>query len=45
VKADVALVSEVREWATIEYVRDVVDLGAKKGMTVIFHEAGKQEEW
>jgi putative NIF3 family GTP cyclohydrolase 1 type 2 len=42
-KADVALASEVREWETVEYTRDLINSGAKKGLIVISHEAGEEE--
>jgi putative NIF3 family GTP cyclohydrolase 1 type 2 len=42
-RADVALASEVREWESVEYVRDLIASGAKKGMIVISHEAGEEE--
>lgn len=42
-KADVALASEVREWESVEYVRDLIASGAKKGMIVISHESGEEE--
>ena len=41
--ADVTLSSEVREWESVEYVRDLIASGAKKGMIVIAHEAGEEE--
>ena len=42
-EADVVLASEVREWETVEYVRDLIDSGAKKGLILISHEAGEEE--
>lgn len=42
-KADVALASEVREWETVEYTRDLIASGAMKGLIVISHEAGEEE--
>lgn len=42
-KADVALASEIREWESVEYVRDLIASGAKKGMIVISHESGEEE--
>jgi putative NIF3 family GTP cyclohydrolase 1 type 2 len=42
-RADVVLASEVREWETVEYVRDVIATGAKKGLILISHEAGEEE--
>jgi putative NIF3 family GTP cyclohydrolase 1 type 2 len=42
-EADVSLSSEVREWETVEYVRDLIESGAKKGLIVISHEAGEEE--
>lgn len=41
--ADVALASEVREWESVEYVRDLIASGARKGLIVISHEAGEEE--
>jgi len=42
-KADVALSSEVREWESVQYVRELIDSGEKKGLIVIAHEAGEEE--
>jgi putative NIF3 family GTP cyclohydrolase 1 type 2 len=42
-KADVTLAFEVREWETVEYARELISTGAKKGMIVISHEAGEEE--
>jgi putative NIF3 family GTP cyclohydrolase 1 type 2 len=42
-KADVVLASEVREWETVEYARDLINSGAKKAMIIIAHEAGEEE--
>jgi putative NIF3 family GTP cyclohydrolase 1 type 2 len=42
-EADVVLASEVRERETVEYVRDLIDSGAKKGLILISHEAGEEE--
>ncbi|PWU10172.1 MAG: hypothetical protein C5B51_04745 [Terriglobia bacterium] len=39
---DLLLVSEAREWDSIEYVRDAVLAGEKKGMILISHEAGEE---
>lgn len=39
---DLLLVSEAREWDSIEYVRDTVLSGEKKGMILISHEAGEE---
>ncbi len=39
---DALLVSEAREWDSIEYVRDAVLSGEKKGMILISHEAGEE---
>jgi putative NIF3 family GTP cyclohydrolase 1 type 2 len=39
---DMVLISEAREWDSIEYVRDTVLSGAKKGAVVISHEAGEE---
>jgi putative NIF3 family GTP cyclohydrolase 1 type 2 len=41
--ADVAMSSEVREWESVEYARDLIASGAKKGFIVISHEAGEEE--
>jgi len=41
--ADVAMSSEVREWESVEYARDLIESGAKKGMIVLSHEAGEEE--
>jgi putative NIF3 family GTP cyclohydrolase 1 type 2 len=42
-RADVALSSEVREWESVEYARDLIASGAKKGLFVLSHEAGEEE--
>ncbi len=42
-KADVSMSSEVREWETVEYARDLVASGAKKALILISHEAGEEE--
>ena len=34
-QVDTLLVGEVREWETVEYVRDVVDLGGKKSLIYV----------
>ena len=34
-KVDAILASEVREWEAVEYVRDTVDLGGKKSLTLV----------
>jgi putative NIF3 family GTP cyclohydrolase 1 type 2 len=41
-RVDALLVSEAREWDSIEYVRDTVLSGQKKGMILISHEAGEE---
>jgi putative NIF3 family GTP cyclohydrolase 1 type 2 len=41
-KADVVISSEVREWESVEYGRDLIASGAKKGMIIISHEAGEE---
>ena len=41
-RVDALLVSEAREWDSIEYVRDAVLAGQKKGMVLISHEAGEE---
>ena len=42
-EADVAIASEIREWESAEYTRDLVASGAKKGFLVLSHEAGEEE--
>jgi len=42
-KADAAISSEVREWESVQYVRELIDSGEKKGLIVIAHEAGEEE--
>lgn len=42
-EADVAIASEIREWESAEYTRDLVASGAKKGFIVLSHEAGEEE--
>ena len=42
-RADVALSSEVREWESVEYARDLIASGARKGLIVLSHEAGEEE--
>ena len=42
-KADVVMASEVREWESVEYARDLIASGARKGFIVISHEAGEEE--
>jgi putative NIF3 family GTP cyclohydrolase 1 type 2 len=39
---DALITSEAREWDSIEYVRDTVLSGQKKGMILISHEAGEE---
>ena len=41
-RVDALLVSEAREWDSIEYVRDAVLAGKKKGLILISHEAGEE---
>jgi putative NIF3 family GTP cyclohydrolase 1 type 2 len=41
-RVDALLVSEAREWDSIEYVRDAVLAGEKKGLILISHEAGEE---
>jgi putative NIF3 family GTP cyclohydrolase 1 type 2 len=41
-RVDMLLISEAREWDSIEYVRDTVLFGQKKGMVLISHEAGEE---
>ena len=43
-QVDVLLISEAREWDSIEYVRDVILSGEKKGMILVSHEAGEEAE-
>ena len=40
---DVIIIPEGREWDSIEYVRDMVDLGLQKGLILLSHEVF--EEW
>ena len=42
-KADVDLVSEVREWESVQYTRDMLAAGVKKGLVLLSHEAGEEE--
>jgi Duf34/NIF3 (NGG1p interacting factor 3) len=42
-EADAVISSEVREWDTIEYTRDLLESGARKGLIVIAHEVGEEE--
>jgi len=42
-EADVGIASEIREWESVEYIRDLVATGAKKGFIVLSHEAGEEE--
>ena len=39
---DCMLVSEAREWDSIEYVRDAILAGDKKGMILVAHEIGEE---
>jgi putative NIF3 family GTP cyclohydrolase 1 type 2 len=41
-RVDALLVSEAREWDSIEYMRDAVLAGQKKGLILISHEAGEE---
>ena len=41
-KVDMVLISEAREWDSIEYVRDTVLSGQKKGAVIVAHEAGEE---
>lgn len=41
-KVDMLLISEAREWDSIEYVRDTILSGQKKGAVIISHEAGEE---
>jgi len=40
--ADVVVGFEVREWETVEYFRDAVAIGQKKGLIVLPHEGGEE---
>ena len=40
--ADVVIAGEVREWETMEYFRDAVALGQKKGLIVLPHEGAEE---
>ncbi len=40
--ADALLVSEAREWDSIEYARDTVASGQVKGIVLVAHEAGEE---
>jgi putative NIF3 family GTP cyclohydrolase 1 type 2 len=40
--ADALLISEAREWDSIEYVRDTIACGQAKGAVLISHEAGEE---
>ena len=40
--SDVVMSSEVREWETAEYGRDMIVAGLKRGMVIIAHEAGEE---
>ena len=40
--ADALIVSEAREWDSIEYVRDTIASGQAKGIVLISHEAGEE---
>lgn len=39
---DMVLISEAREWDSIEYIRDSILMGQKKGMVLVSHEAGEE---
>jgi putative NIF3 family GTP cyclohydrolase 1 type 2 len=41
-QVDMLIVSEAREWDSLEYIRDTVLSGQKKGAVVISHEAGEE---
>jgi hypothetical protein len=41
-RVDMLIVSEAREWDSLEYIRDTVLSGQKKGAVVISHEAGEE---
>ena len=41
-KVDMILISEAREFDSIEYIRDSILLGQKKGMVLVSHEAGEE---
>jgi putative NIF3 family GTP cyclohydrolase 1 type 2 len=40
--ADAILIGETRDWDSVEYVRDLIRSGQKKGMIVISHEASEE---
>ena len=40
--ADVVVGGEVREWETVEYIRDAVALGQRKGAIILPHEGGEE---
>jgi putative NIF3 family GTP cyclohydrolase 1 type 2 len=42
-EADVAMASEIREWESVEYMRDLIASGGKKGYILLSHEAGEEE--
>jgi len=42
-KADAAISSEVREWESVQYVRELINSGEKKGLILISHESGEEE--
>ena len=39
---DMLIVSEAREWDSLEYIRDTVLSGQKKGAVIVSHEAGEE---
>jgi putative NIF3 family GTP cyclohydrolase 1 type 2 len=39
---DALLVSEAREWDSIEYIRDTIQMGEKRGLILIAHEIGEE---
>jgi putative NIF3 family GTP cyclohydrolase 1 type 2 len=41
-KVDMILISEAREFDSIEYIRDSIMQGQKKGMVLVSHEAGEE---
>ena len=41
-QVDMMIVSEAREWDSLEYIRDTVLSGQKKGAVVVAHEAGEE---
>jgi Tfp pilus assembly ATPase PilU len=40
---DLIIIGEAREWETVEYVRDAVQLGQQKGMIILGHAVSEEE--